>query len=48
MQYTALSMQPDAVQRQNKPLECRVILLGTLYNIKHKSIDYFNDEIQVI
>ena len=24
------SMQPDAVQRENKPLECRVILVGAL------------------
>ena len=23
-------MEPDAVQRENKPLECRVILLGAL------------------
>ena len=30
-QCTALSMQPDAVQRRNKPFECRVILLGALY-----------------
>ena len=24
------SMQPDAVQKRNKPFECRVILLGAL------------------
>ena len=23
-------MEPDAVQRENKPLECRLILLGAL------------------
>jgi len=27
---SALSMQPDAVQRRNKPFERRVILLGAL------------------
>ena len=25
-------MQPDAVQKRNKPFECRVILLGALRN----------------
>ena len=29
-QCTALSMQPDAVQKRNKPFECRFILLGAL------------------
>ncbi|MHC4537385.1 MAG: hypothetical protein ACYS6K_25890 [Planctomycetota bacterium] len=29
-QCTALSMEPDAVQKRNKPFECRVILLGAL------------------
>jgi hypothetical protein len=27
---SALSMEPDAVQKRNKPFECRVILLGAL------------------
>ena len=40
-----MSMQPDAVQRRNKPFECRVILLGALYISKHKFIGYCNDEI---
>ena len=30
----ALSMEPDAVQKRNKPFECRVILLGAL-NIRN-------------
>ncbi len=35
---SALSMQPDAVQRRNKPFECRVILLGALTRIFHTSL----------
>ena len=36
----ALSMQPDAVQKRNKPFECRVILLGALLAIVDKACDF--------
>ena len=32
-------MEPDAVQRGNKPLECRLILLGALRTTNRKSLD---------
>ena len=36
-------MQPDAVQAQNKPFECRVILLGAIRFICRSS-SYFSDD----
>jgi hypothetical protein len=35
-QCTALSMEPDDVQKRNKPFGCRVILLGALRKVVEK------------